>query len=63
MTTQVNNLTNNTMIVVKSTKKDFIEAMNTKENTKLSLCNRTDNGWYILEINGVKMILEINENN
>lgn len=63
MTTQVNNLTTDTMIVVRSTKKDFIDAMNAKENTKLSLCNRTDNGWYILEINGVRMILEINENN
>jgi len=63
MTTQVNNLSNNTFLIVNSTKEAFIKEMNTKENTKLSLCNRTDNGWYILEINGVKMILEINENN
>lgn len=61
MTTQVNNLTTNRMIVVRSTKNDFITAMNNKPNTEIKMCDRTDNGWYVMTVNGIKMILEINE--
>jgi len=59
--TQVQNLTTNTMTIVRSTKKDFINAMNNRTNTEIKLCDRTDNGWYVMTVNGVKMILEISE--
>ena len=61
-TIQVNNLTTKTSLMVRATKQEFVDAMNKKPKTKLALCNRTDNGWYVLEIDGTRMILDIKEN-